>query len=514
MSERLLAKIKELGAKGSRESILLLERQLEKSFKLYRVPLIRPFVLETLKQLPRVPDRYLKVIVSDREFYNCCAVTVRQQIWLKNDALYVDALIPILDSYIDAKRKVMHTLMSMVGPHQPLYQRLNDVIRERYLKTADGLYCSLRMELAMSAHDFNLESIIRSDPCHDLARCLDACVRDKHLDAQQTSKLKNILESTKKSKPEVIGDLAMIAGDAHVIHFLCSMSVKVLRDAVAHATGQLPRDLIPLQLLLRMLTFGASAHHILSTNNLAALQNVDSLIFTKFLAAFSILILEDLLRYELARAPDEIVDENPPSDFLSDPSDEIMSFLKTDISCALLWIHYLLDVFPSKRRAADLPGIMRYLKALPRLKDKIAYCDPWAHVIIHRLLQSTPFDNLLSTEQYCQGVKYHLLRIVHLLWPCIGDFRCRLILDKISPENVFEPNVSEEDADVKRYTQEYQRIRAKTAEKSAASEGPKNLPSGDKTPSVPTTTAAAAAAAGAVNPVESIPVDISESTKK
>lgn len=70
---------------------------------------------------------------------------------------------------------------------------------------------------------------------------------------------------------------------------------------------------------------------------------------------------------------DEILDENPPSDFLSDPSDEMMSFLKTDVTCALLWIHYLLDVFPSKRRAADLPGIMRYLKALPRLKDKVYY---------------------------------------------------------------------------------------------------------------------------------------------
>lgn len=43
----------------------------------------------------------------------------------------------------------------------------------------------------------------------------------------------------------------MIAGDAHVIHFLCSMAVKVLRDSALHATGQLPRELVPLQLLLR-----------------------------------------------------------------------------------------------------------------------------------------------------------------------------------------------------------------------------------------------------------------------
>lgn len=68
---------------------------------------------------------------------------------------------------------------------------------------------------------------------------------------------------------------------------------------------------------------------------------------------------------------DEIIDENPTSDFLTDPSEEMLSFLKTDVTCALLWIHYLLDVLPSKRRVSDLPGIMRYMKALPRLKYKV-----------------------------------------------------------------------------------------------------------------------------------------------
>ncbi|VDK61531.1 unnamed protein product [Onchocerca ochengi] len=510
ISDLLLTKIKDLGATGTIESVQLLEKQLEKSFKLYRVPSIRPFVLETLKQLPKAPDRYLKVIVTDREFYNNCAVTVRQQIWLKNDSLYMDAILPVIDSYIDEKQKVMQIvdqsptnyftcettksrrqwpqileLMAIVGQQEPLYRRLNNVIRERFLKSADATYCSLRMELVMSAHDLNIESVIRSDPCHDLAWCLDACVRDKHLDAQQTNKLKNILDSTKKIKAEIIGDLAMIAGDAHVIHFLCSMAVKVLRDSALHATGHLPRELVPLQLLLRLLSFGASAHNILSTNDVTVLQNVDALVFTKFLASFTTLIVEDVIRHELNRAPDmtfridhslslgyfidEIIDENPASDFLSDPSEEMLSFLKTDVTCALLWIHYLLDVLPSKRRVSDLPGIMRYLKALPRLKYK-----------------STPFGHLLSTEQAshfiieeyllkgldrCPGVKYHLLRIVHLLWSSIGDFRCRLILDKIAPEKVFESGGPEVEIDLKRYTQEYQRIRTKMTEKSSSTDG-------------------------------------------
>ncbi|VBB29488.1 unnamed protein product [Acanthocheilonema viteae] len=508
ISDLLLAKIRALGAAGTAESVQLLEKQLEKSFKLYRVPSIRPFVLETLKQLPKAPDRYLKVIVADREFYDSCAVTVRQQIWLKNDSLFMDAVLPVIDSYIDGKQKVMQMvdqsstnyftcettksrrqwpqileLMAMVGQQEPLYRRLNNVIRERFLKSADATYCSLRMELVMSAHDLNIESVIRSDPCHDLAWCLDACVRDKHLDAQQTIKLKNILESTKKTKAEVIGDLAMIAGDAHVIHFLCSMAVKVLRDSALHATGQLPRELAPLQLLLRLLSFGASAHSILSTNNVTVLQNNDPLIFTRFLASFTTLMVEDIIRFELNRAPDEIVDENPVTDFLSDPSEEILSFLKTDVTCALLWIHYLLDLLPSKRLVSDIPGIMRYMRALPRLKHKIAFSDPWMHLIIHRLLQSAPCDYILSTERGLHfiieeyllkgvdrhpSVKYHLLRVVHLLRSFLGEFRCRLILDKIAPEKIFELGGREVENDQKRYTQEHHRIRTKMSEKSSS----------------------------------------------
>lgn len=49
----------------------------------------------------------------------------------------------------------------MVGDRESLYERLIDVIRERFIKTADVNYCSLRMELIMAAHDANLDSIIK-----------------------------------------------------------------------------------------------------------------------------------------------------------------------------------------------------------------------------------------------------------------------------------------------------------------------------------------------------------------
>ncbi|VDN01221.1 unnamed protein product [Thelazia callipaeda] len=522
ISELLIEKIRELGEDDSPDSARILEKQLERCFKLYRVPLIRPVVLETLKQLPKAPDRYLKVILADRQLYNSCAVTVRQQIWLKNDSLFLTSITPVIDSYIDEKVKIMQLidyvhinyftsettrsrrrfpqvveLMSMVGKHESLYRRLNDVVRKCFVKTGDTTYCTLRMEIVMSAHDLNIESVIRSDPCHDFAWCLDACVRDKHLDVQLTAKLKTLLDM-KKLPSEAVGDFAMIAGDAHVIHFLSSMAVKVLRDSAVNGTGQLPRDLVSLQLILRLLCLGTKAHKVMTTKNITCIPNIDTLIFTRFLPSLNMLIVEDVIRHELCRAPEDIADENPMTDFLSRPSEEMMCFLKTNMICALLWLHYILDIIPFKRRVIDLQGMMRYLKIIPRLKEKVAFSNPWLHVFVFRLLQSPPHDNLLSVEQvsyfiiqeyllkaitHHPDVKYQLLRIIHLMSSYIGDFRCRLLLDKIVPEAVCDLDDPELEVDLRRYSLEHQRVRCALSERSSA-EGSSSTTSISEVPSI------------------------------
>ena len=55
--EKLLLNLHVLGERRRPDDIQKLEAQLERSFRLYRVPRIRPIVLETLKQLPRITDR-------------------------------------------------------------------------------------------------------------------------------------------------------------------------------------------------------------------------------------------------------------------------------------------------------------------------------------------------------------------------------------------------------------------------------------------------------------------------
>ena len=71
----------------------------------------------------------------------------------------------------------------------------------------------------MAAHDANAETIVRNgifpweypflnfqipDPCHDFAFCLDACLRDKHIDLTQANKIKAVLDACKGTDMEVI----------------------------------------------------------------------------------------------------------------------------------------------------------------------------------------------------------------------------------------------------------------------------------------------------------------------
>ena len=52
--------------------------------------------------------------------------------------------------------------MCMVGELETLYERLIAFIRKKFMENNDANYCSLRMELIMTAHDSNVEAIVKS----------------------------------------------------------------------------------------------------------------------------------------------------------------------------------------------------------------------------------------------------------------------------------------------------------------------------------------------------------------
>ncbi|KAH7722430.1 negative elongation factor B [Aphelenchoides avenae] len=469
LSERLRAKLKELGDKKTGDAIRKLEQQLERCFRLYRVPRIRPIVLETLRQLPKIADRYLKLIICDKEFYQACDVRVKQQIWLKNDALFLEALNPILDSYVKEKERVLLTtdrsptnfftcettksrrqwahikdLMAMVGDRESLYNRLVEMIRSRFLESGNPHYCSLRMEVIMAAHDGNVDYIVKTDPCHDFAWCLDACVRDKHLDAQQTSKLKVLLEHCKKLQNPALGDMAMVAGDPHVVYFLCQMAVKVIRDN-AQSCGVLPREQAPLHLLLRLIALGASAKEIYGNN--APLAPVDLSYVTKFLPLITKMAAEDHIRLEMRSVQSDALDDYPDLKIATDATDEVVQFIEQDTVCGLLWLHYAMDLLPSKRRVHPRDTLLRYFRYLPTVK--VAHSDLWLHLFVHRLITASTSDALLADEKFVTTVllDFFVRRLeghptvrLHILRLCVGarsavpEPVCRTLLNAIMPK--------------------------------------------------------------------------------
>ncbi|PAV85270.1 hypothetical protein WR25_26199 isoform A [Diploscapter pachys] len=491
LTECLTFRIKSLGEKGTPESIHKLEQQLEKCFRYNHLPPFRPIVLQTLNSLPRVPEKYLKLIVGDiNGLYAECSITVRQQIWINNTQLFEDAILPPIDDYISGKIaltrcieqsstnfftcettksrrqwKEIQDLLSMVGTHPQLFEQLISYIRRRFADSKDVHLCSLRLELVMAAHDANAETIVRNDPCHDFAFCLDACLRDKHIDLTQANKIKAVLDACKGTDMEMITDLAMIAADVHVVHQMATIAVKKLRDS----SGHLPRDIPSLLVIARVLALGAAAADIASSQSLPH-EFVDSILFTKFLPTFTIMMLEDTIRHEMARNEGvEVGSEFHSSNFLQPASQLIITFLKANRVAGLLWFHYCLELMPNKR-VKDLRGFCRYVVALPYLKEKLASRGVWSHLFFHRLIFSNQFEAALVDQQFHQvimedvindnlqndaGLKYQLLRLINLIGFIWGVQRCTQMMEKIAPDAI---ESSFDEYDKSNYAKEFTRV--------------------------------------------------------
>ncbi|KIH48986.1 hypothetical protein ANCDUO_20940, partial [Ancylostoma duodenale] len=187
ISEHVVARIRALGENGSPESIKKLEEQLEKCFEMFPLPQFRQIVLENLKQLPKIPEKYLDIIMGDRDFYDACPLIVQQQIWLRNNDLFVEAFCPLIESYLKKKEdlllsvepsntnfftfettkarrqwKEIKDLIKFCGNHEELFKSMTAYIRELFASTGNAMLCSLRYELIMAAHDAGIENLVKS----------------------------------------------------------------------------------------------------------------------------------------------------------------------------------------------------------------------------------------------------------------------------------------------------------------------------------------------------------------
>ena len=127
----------------------------------------------------------------------------------KEDALYArDPEGPaFFQSLPKARRQtdVVQSLVRMVGKNVRLYDMVLQFLRTLFVRTRCVHYCTLRAELLMALHDAEVTDITAMDPCHKFAWCLDACVRERHVDLKRARELHAFLDAMKHSQEQVLG---------------------------------------------------------------------------------------------------------------------------------------------------------------------------------------------------------------------------------------------------------------------------------------------------------------------
>lgn len=111
LREKLVKRISEIGAergeKGSTGGDRRLKDLLAKSFPAVRVAALRPVVMCILRNTPHIDDKYLRVLVKEKELYNDADTEVKRQIWKDNQSLFGDEVSPLFSRYIIEKEQVL-----------------------------------------------------------------------------------------------------------------------------------------------------------------------------------------------------------------------------------------------------------------------------------------------------------------------------------------------------------------------------------------------------------------------
>ena len=153
-----------------------LQELLIKSFPVIKIKQLRPVVMAVLKNMAFIEDKYLRVLVRDKELYADCDIEVKRHLWRDNQSLFGDEVSPLLSQYIKDKEKVLfssdsgpgffhgspksrrqaeviQSLAEMIGSNVKLYDMTLQFLRTLFLRTRNVHYCTLRSELLMALHD-------------------------------------------------------------------------------------------------------------------------------------------------------------------------------------------------------------------------------------------------------------------------------------------------------------------------------------------------------------------------
>ncbi|XP_055308171.1 negative elongation factor B [Sitodiplosis mosellana] len=462
LREKLVARINELGGKEGRERDKKLKELLTKSFPVVRVKSLRPVVMGILRNTAQIDDKYLRILVRDKELYMDTDTEVKRQIWRDNQSLFGDEVSPLLSQYIREKEHILfdHTnltnlfflpspkvrrqgevvqkLANMIGTSVKLYDMVLQFLRTLFLRTRNVHYCTLRAELLMALHDLEVQEIISVDPCHKFTWCLDACIREKNVDIKRSRELQGFLDNIKRGQEQVLGDLSMTLCDPYAINFLATSAIKILQHLINN--DGLPRDNTILILLLRMLALGLSAWVMIDSQDFKE-PKLENQIIIKYLPALMSLMVDDQVRHLHSRLPPDeresaitIIEHSGPA------PDSVESFIQESSVASIIAMYYTLHT----ARQKDRVGILRILAVLASCKNDRAYEDPFLHSLIALLI---PMAEEFVHEEFCTGlfdeflfagltrdnVTRHMLKLLWYIHPKLPPGRLTTLMKALQP---------------------------------------------------------------------------------
>lgn len=462
LRERLVSHINEIGQKEGRDRDRKLKEMLAKSFPLVRVKALRPVVMCILRNTTHIDDKYLRVLVRDRELYSDTDTEVKRQIWKDNQSLFGDEVSPLLTQYIREKEnilfdhnnltnlffapspkvrrqgEVVQKLAHMIGNSVKLYDMVLQFLRTLFLRTRNVHYCTLRAELLMALHDLEVQDIISVDPCHKFTWCLDACIREKNVDIKRSRELQGFLDSIKRGQEQVLGDLSMTLCDPYAINFLATSAMKILQHLINNEG--LPRENTVLILLLRMLALGLSAWVMIDSQEFKE-PKLDSQVVTKFLPALMSLMVDDQVRSLNAKLPPDeresaitIIEHSGP------PPDACQAYVQESSVASIIAMYYTLHT--AKHR--DRVGLMRVLGTLANCDSDRAFEDPFLHFLVSLLIHMADefaaedfctviFDEFFYAGLSRENVIRHVLKLLWYVYPKLPSARLHTLIKVLQP---------------------------------------------------------------------------------
>ena len=99
LRDKLIGQIKQINVtlkNNPKEKEKKLKELLVKSFPVIKIKQLRPVVMCVLKNMSFIEDKYLRVLVRDKELYNDCDIVIKRHLWRDNQSLFGDEVSPFL----------------------------------------------------------------------------------------------------------------------------------------------------------------------------------------------------------------------------------------------------------------------------------------------------------------------------------------------------------------------------------------------------------------------------------